>query len=391
MKPPTLLLLSFGAAVSVSVDQSPALRGANSTLPHRQLGAGEVDADPATYFQVPHPGSALPIEYVTCENRANGYGAAWLAHKDLVSFVDYGNRGTLEWHSFNLYNQVHEVNARFNPVRGHALKTRDPWLFLVNHVSQYEHEVEKRGGSVEKALASVHLFADSAKAKYCGAGGAPPAAGDLPDALSMGAIIPYYGGANRVKSDGTVAASDGTAKGTQTGNAHTKMTSDLQLTVLQANVCRIASELAPSKVIVGVCNAPDLEDVAPWVGQHPRITAVKFDCPEPMHLPFIALRHVQDLLKPGGAWADLDYVFFNEADQFVHTGGPKVLEAFAETIKSAPKSLYMVPHRFSKSSGSPATEPDQGLKPTGQNTCATPVKPDDEWMAKAFPTAGAGR
>lgn len=305
------------------------------------------------------PSNSTPgFRFVSCQNRAAAYSGAWLAHRNLVSSVGFPDMDTLEWHSFNMYQAV-KTN------RGHALRTADERQFLVNHVSGYEHELERRAGAA-KALASVDLMSQSAVQSYCAAGGAPPAEPELPAARKIAALIPYFGGGT------TGEALNGT------GNSHTKMGRDARLFALKANCCRTAHQLAALRVVVGVCSAEDERDVSMWLDDHPRLSVLRLECDEPVHLPFVLLRRVQKMMRRKGkaaVWGpdSISHVYFNEADQFTSVSSPQVLDWMLSTIDKAPSRLYIAPHRFSKKPGSVAGDPEAGLAPWGQNHCAKPA------------------
>ena len=63
---------------------------------HRRLGASPF----------PEVREQDGVKYIRCRNRANAYSAAWLSPKEAFLKTGYADRLTLEWHSFNLYNQA---------------------------------------------------------------------------------------------------------------------------------------------------------------------------------------------------------------------------------------------------------------------------------------------
>ena len=102
------------------------------------------------------------VTYIRCRNRANAYSAAWLAPKDTFLKTPYADRLTLEWHSFNIYNQA----------KGSGYKTEAKTDFYVVHLSAYEHSHanQKTHLLTESGLTKVKANADIEHEMACGVG-----------------------------------------------------------------------------------------------------------------------------------------------------------------------------------------------------------------------------
>ena len=89
-------------------------------------------------------------EFLKCTNRAQAYGAAWLARTELLARQPLSqDKNALEYASFHILTESIRLGAT-------ALKAADD-SFWVNHISGYEHVMNKRKGA-EAAENSVNAM-----------------------------------------------------------------------------------------------------------------------------------------------------------------------------------------------------------------------------------------
>ena len=70
-------------------------------------------------------------------NYVHAYAGAFIARAQDVLGVNYGDRETLEWHSFNLFNYVDDLGRGAAKGMG-CYKPRDHAVMFVKHLSGYE-------------------------------------------------------------------------------------------------------------------------------------------------------------------------------------------------------------------------------------------------------------
>ena len=79
-------------------------------------------------------------EFLKCAHRLKAYGAAWLARTELLARQPLSqDKNALEYASFHILTESIRLGAT-------ALKAADD-SFWVNHISGYEHVVNKREGA----------------------------------------------------------------------------------------------------------------------------------------------------------------------------------------------------------------------------------------------------
>ena len=89
-------------------------------------------------------------QFLKCAHRAKAYGAAWLARTQLLARQPLSqDKNALEYASFHILAESIRLGAT-------ALKAADD-SFWVNHISGYEHVMNKRKGA-EAAENSVNAM-----------------------------------------------------------------------------------------------------------------------------------------------------------------------------------------------------------------------------------------
>ena len=89
-------------------------------------------------------------EFLKCAHRLKAYGAAWLARTELLARQPLSqDKNALEYASFHILTESIRLGAT-------ALKAADD-SFWVNHISGYEHVMNKRKGA-EAAENSVNAM-----------------------------------------------------------------------------------------------------------------------------------------------------------------------------------------------------------------------------------------
>ena len=147
----SLLVVRSGDRARAGAHNRTSRAGDAALWPRRRLG----NTPPETCEQD-------GVKYIRCRNRANAYSAAWLAPKGTFLKTGYADRLTLEWHSFNIYNQV----------KGSGYKTEAPTDFYVVHLSAYEH-AQANGKThmlTKSGLTKVTANADTEHEMACGVG-----------------------------------------------------------------------------------------------------------------------------------------------------------------------------------------------------------------------------
>ena len=89
-------------------------------------------------------------QFLKCAHRSKAYGAAWLARTELLARQPLSqDKNALEYASFHILTESIRLGAT-------ALKAADD-SFWVNHISGYEHVMNKRKGA-EAAENSVNAM-----------------------------------------------------------------------------------------------------------------------------------------------------------------------------------------------------------------------------------------
>ena len=116
----------------------------------RARGAADAAASAAQAREQASNARGAKTQFLKCAHRAKAYGAAWLARTELLARQPLSqDKNALEYASFHILAESIRLGAT-------ALKAADD-SFWVNHISGYEHVMNKRKGA-EAAENSVNAM-----------------------------------------------------------------------------------------------------------------------------------------------------------------------------------------------------------------------------------------
>ena len=141
-------LRARGAADAAASEAQAREQASNARAAAAERRAAQAEAALKAREQASHARAAT--QFLKCAHRAKAYGAAWLARTELLARQPLSqDKNALEYASFHILAESIRLGAT-------ALKAADD-SFWVNHISGYEHVMNKRKGA-EAAENSVNAM-----------------------------------------------------------------------------------------------------------------------------------------------------------------------------------------------------------------------------------------
>ena len=141
-------LRARGAADAAASAAQAREQASNARAAAAERRAAQAEAALEAREQASHARAAT--QFLKCAHRAKAYGAAWLARTELLARQPLSqDKNALEYASFHILTESIRLGAT-------ALKAADD-SFWVNHISGYEHVMNKRKGA-EAAENSVNAM-----------------------------------------------------------------------------------------------------------------------------------------------------------------------------------------------------------------------------------------
>ena len=141
-------LRARGAADAAASEAQAREQASNARAAAAERRAAQAEAALEAREQASHARAAT--QFLKCAHRAKAYGAAWLARTELLARQPLSqDKNALEYASFHILTESIRLGAT-------ALKAADD-SFWVNHISGYEHVMNKRKGA-EAAENSVNAM-----------------------------------------------------------------------------------------------------------------------------------------------------------------------------------------------------------------------------------------
>ena len=141
-------LRARGAADAAASEAQAREQASNARAAAAERRAAQAEAALEAREQASHARAAT--QFLKCAHRAKAYGAAWLARTELLARQPLSqDKNALEYASFHILAESIRLGAT-------ALKAADD-SFWVNHISGYEHVMNKRKGA-EAAENSVNAM-----------------------------------------------------------------------------------------------------------------------------------------------------------------------------------------------------------------------------------------
>ena len=141
-------LRARGAADAAASAAQAREQASNARAAAAERRAAQAEAALKAREQASHARAAT--QFLKCAHRAKAYGAAWLARTELLARQPLSqDKNALEYASFHILAESIRLGAT-------ALKAADD-SFWVNHISGYEHVMNKRKGA-EAAENSVNAM-----------------------------------------------------------------------------------------------------------------------------------------------------------------------------------------------------------------------------------------
>ena len=142
-------LRARGAADAAASEAQAREQASNARAAAAERRAAQAEAALEAREQASHARGAK-TQFLKCAHRAKAYGAAWLARTELLARQPLSqDKNALEYASFHILAESIRLGAT-------ALKAADD-SFWVNHISGYEHVMNKRKGA-EAAENSVNAM-----------------------------------------------------------------------------------------------------------------------------------------------------------------------------------------------------------------------------------------
>ena len=133
-----------------AADAAASAAQAREQASHARAAAAERRAAQAEAALEAREQASNATQFLKCAHRAKAYGAAWLARTELLARQPLSqDKNALEYASFHILTESIRLGAT-------ALKAADD-SFWVNHISGYEHVMNKRKGA-EAAENSVNAM-----------------------------------------------------------------------------------------------------------------------------------------------------------------------------------------------------------------------------------------
>ena len=133
-----------------AADAAASAAKAREQASHARAAAAERRAAQAEAALKAREQARNATQFLKCAHRAKAYGAAWLARTELLARQPLSqDKNALEYASFHILTESIRLGAT-------ALKAADD-SFWVNHISGYEHVMNKRKGA-EAAENSVNAM-----------------------------------------------------------------------------------------------------------------------------------------------------------------------------------------------------------------------------------------
>ena len=143
-------LRARGAADAAASEAQAREQASNARAAAAERRAAQAEAALKAREQASTARAAEKTQFLKCAHRAKAYGAAWLARTELLARQPLSqDKNALEYASFHILAESIRLGAT-------ALKAADD-SFWVNHISGYEHVMNKRKGA-EAAENSVNAM-----------------------------------------------------------------------------------------------------------------------------------------------------------------------------------------------------------------------------------------
>lgn len=265
--------------------------------------------------------------------------AAWFAEAATVNQTVWQDSFNMETHDFNLFN------TRYQDISRLAMKSEPPRQFWVEHISIYETFLRKKRHLSNDEV--DRIMQEKAKKQIASRCASALLERNAPEDQEISSkkrylwnsdtiigLIPYYGGA---------------ILRTSKGNAHSNISRHSKFQQLHGTVCSVVAALPTAKIVIGVCNEQDLNDVKRGLGGSKENSSqilsvwevIKFDCKQGVFLAPNLLRYFQERHRAGDWRAR--FVYFTEQDQILRLA-PSL--GTIGLMSAVGLNTYVIPNRF---------------------------------------------